>query len=88
MHPVSEGFRGKCPFPDHSSEQDRRDRFKDDRPLSDPDNNVDSLNVNKESKLFYCYGCQRGGDIFEYLRLMHGFNAKDAISHLDHLPKQ
>jgi DNA primase len=85
MRPVRGGLKGKCPFPDHASEQDRRKQFKDSRSVSDPDNKEDSLNVNTESKQFFCYGCQRGGDIFEYLRLMHGLRAAEAIEWLENL---
>jgi DNA primase len=61
--------------------------FKGKCPLPDHEDETESFNVNTEKNLFFCYGCQRGGDIFKYLSLMHGLNTEAAIKWLENPPK-
>ncbi|MBM4389459.1 MAG: DNA primase, partial [Deltaproteobacteria bacterium] len=41
-----------------------------------------SFNVNEEKKLFYCFGCQKGGNAITFLQFQMGFSFRDAVSHL------
>ena len=34
-----------------------------------------SFTVSKEKKMWYCFGCQKGGDLFMFLRLKLGFES-------------
>jgi DNA primase len=41
-----------------------------------------SFSVNRESGLFYCFGCQAGGDVFKFVELYEKVGFTDAIRHL------
>lgn len=44
-----------------------------------------SFNVNEEKKLFYCFGCQTGGNAITFLTLAAGLTKREAIERLSRL---
>jgi hypothetical protein len=41
-----------------------------------------SFCVYPETNSFYCYGCNQGGDVIKFTRLLYGFNFKQAVEFL------
>ncbi|GAV23333.1 DNA primase [Carboxydothermus pertinax] len=41
-----------------------------------------SFSVSREKNLYYCFGCQRGGDIFSFIMEKEKLNFKEAVSYL------
>jgi DNA primase len=41
-----------------------------------------SFSVNPEKKIFYCFGCGTGGDVFSFLMKIDGMNFPEAVHHL------
>ncbi len=41
-----------------------------------------SFNVNEEKQAFYCFGCQKGGDVITFLREIQNISFMDAVSQL------
>jgi hypothetical protein len=46
------------------------------------DDKQPSLHVYPATNSFYCFGCQRGGDAIEFVRLRFGYGFKDAIEYV------
>ena len=44
-----------------------------------------SFNVNEEKKVFYCFGCQTGGNAITFLTLVAGLSKREAIGRLAEL---
>ncbi len=40
-----------------------------------------SFTVNEETGSFYCFGCQAGGDIFEFSMRINGYDFREALEH-------
>ncbi|MEZ4814862.1 MAG: DNA primase [Bdellovibrionota bacterium] len=51
-------------------------------PLPGHTEKTPSFNINTRDNYFFCYGCQRGGDIFTYLELTRGLPFMDALKEL------
>jgi len=51
-------------------------------PLPGHSEKTPSFNINTRDNYFYCYGCQRGGDIFTYLELTRGLPFIEALREL------
>jgi DNA primase len=52
-----------------------------------------SFNVNEQKQFYYCYGCQKGGDVVSFLMEIHGMSFPEAIEELSErgkvqLPKE
>jgi DNA primase len=52
-----------------------------------------SFNVNEQKQFYYCYGCQKGGDVVAFLMEIHGMSFPEAIEELSErgkvqLPKE
>lgn len=43
-----------------------------------------SFSVNPIGQYFYCFGCQAGGDVFEFLMRYEGMSFKEAVLELAH----
>jgi DNA primase len=41
-----------------------------------------SFTVNRDRGLFYCFGCQAGGDVFKFIELQEQLGFQDAVRHL------
>src|SRR5262249_44984034 len=41
-----------------------------------------SFSVNEQKQLFYCYGCQRGGDVIKFLTELDGVSFPEAVEEL------
>jgi len=41
-----------------------------------------SFNINTRKNLYYCYGCQRGGDVFKFLEEVEGLSFMEALKEL------
>ena len=41
-----------------------------------------SFNVNEEKQIFYCFGCQKGGDVIAFLREINNLSFMEAVSQL------
>lgn len=41
-----------------------------------------SFSVNQEEGFFYCFGCQAGGDVIDFYRMINGLEFKDALTQL------
>lgn len=41
-----------------------------------------SFTVNPERQIFYCFGCNEGGDVFRFLMRREGFTFPEAVRHL------
>lgn len=41
-----------------------------------------SFTVNKETGLWYCFGCQEGGNLFQFLMKVENFTFSETVSHL------
>ncbi|MEW6081670.1 MAG: DNA primase [Bacillota bacterium] len=41
-----------------------------------------SFTVSPEKQLFYCFGCQEGGDVFTFLEKKEGMSFREALEHL------
>src|SRR5947208_1681015 len=41
-----------------------------------------SFNVNSEKQIFRCFGCNVGGNIFEFYKTFHGLTFKEALKEL------
>jgi DNA primase len=41
-----------------------------------------SFHIDRQKNLFFCYGCQRGGDVFTFLHLVEGLNFMEALKEL------
>lgn len=41
-----------------------------------------SFYVHPGKQVFHCHGCGRGGDVFEFARLLHGCSFREAVQHL------
>ena len=44
------------------------------------DERTPSFSVNVDEKLFHCFGCGEGGDIFRYIELTEGVDFPDAVT--------
>src|SRR5687768_7889880 len=41
-----------------------------------------SFQVDREKGLFYCFGCQKGGDVFTFLMMAERFTFPEAVDHV------
>jgi len=41
-----------------------------------------SFNINQEKQAFYCFGCQKGGDVIAFLREIHNITFVEAVGQL------
>lgn len=41
-----------------------------------------SFSVDPERQLFYCFGCQTGGDVFKFVMLYDGLEFRESVEHL------
>lgn len=41
-----------------------------------------SFNVSPDRQMFYCFGCQKGGDVFTFVMERHGFSFRQALEML------
>jgi DNA primase len=41
-----------------------------------------SFNVNEQKQFYYCYGCQKGGDVVSFVMEIHGMSFPEAIEEL------
>lgn len=41
-----------------------------------------SFHVYPESNSCWCYGCNQGGDVISFIRLLHGYSFQEAVRHL------
>jgi DNA primase len=41
-----------------------------------------SFAIDRQKNLYYCYGCQRGGDVFSFLQLVEGLSFIEALKEL------
>ena len=41
-----------------------------------------SFHVNEEKQIFYCFGCQKGGDVITFLREINNLSFVEAVSQL------
>lgn len=41
-----------------------------------------SFSVTKEKQIFYCFGCQKGGNVFTFLMEIEGYSFHEAVRHL------
>ncbi|NMB35854.1 MAG: DNA primase [Firmicutes bacterium] len=41
-----------------------------------------SFTVSPEKQIFYCFGCQNGGNVFSFIMQMEGFSFPEAVRHL------
>ena len=51
-------------------------------PLPGHSEKTPSFNVDSSKNLYFCYGCNRGGDIFTFLQLVEGLSFMDALKEL------
>lgn len=51
-------------------------------PLPGHKEKTPSFHIDTRQKLFYCYGCQRGGDVFTFLELVEGLSFMEALKEL------
>jgi len=51
-------------------------------PLPGHKEKTPSFHLDTRQKLFYCYGCQRGGDVFTFLELVEGLSFMEALKEL------
>jgi len=51
-------------------------------PLPGHKEKTPSFHVNTRDNFFYCYGCQRGGDVFTFLKLVEGVEFREALEEL------
>ena len=52
-------------------------------PLPGHDDPDPSFTVYPENQSFYCYGCNRGGDVFTFIKLVEQVNFREAIEKLE-----
>jgi len=41
-----------------------------------------SFYIYSQSNSFYCFGCNQGGDVINFVRLLHDFSFKEAVNYL------
>ena len=46
------------------------------------DERTPSFSVDPVEKLYYCFGCQVGGDVFTFLQEKDGLEFRDVVEHL------
>jgi DNA primase len=46
------------------------------------DERTPSFSVNAEEKVFHCFGCGEGGDLFKFVELTEGLPFREAVEHL------
>ncbi|MCD6727661.1 MAG: DNA primase [Solirubrobacteraceae bacterium] len=46
------------------------------------DERTPSFSVDAESKVFHCFGCGEGGDLFRFVELTEGLGFREAVEHL------
>jgi DNA primase catalytic core len=51
-------------------------------PLPGHKEKTPSFHIDTRQKLFYCYGCQRGGDVFTFLEQVEGLSFMEALKEL------
>ncbi len=54
-------------------------------PLPGHQEKTPSFHIDRQKNLFYCYGCQRGGDLFTFLELVEGLNFMEALKEYSEL---
>lgn len=54
-------------------------------PLPGHDEKTPSFNVTPQMQRFHCFGCDRGGDVYEFLQLVEGLAFNDAVEMLARL---
>ena len=42
-----------------------------------------SFSVNRKKQVFYCFGCQKGGDVIQFVRDLRGLSFIEALSYLN-----
>lgn len=52
-----------------------------------------SFTVNQEKQIFYCFGCQEGGNVFSFLMKINGMTFPEAVRHMAgkmgvHIPRE
>lgn len=52
-------------------------------PLPGHEDASPSFSVYPEEQHFYCYGCNRGGDVFAFLQLVEGVSFREAVERLE-----
>lgn len=51
-------------------------------PLPGHSEKTPSFNINTRKNLYYCYGCQRGGDVFKFLEEVEGLSFIESLKEL------
>lgn len=51
-------------------------------PLPGHKEKTPSFNLNPTTNTYYCFGCNRGGDVFTFLEIMEGLSFKEALEEL------
>lgn len=41
-----------------------------------------SFHIYPQSNSFYCFGCNQGGDVIDFVRLLHDYSFKEAVNYL------
>ena len=44
-----------------------------------------SFSVDPEAGTFYCFGCQKGGDVIQLVRLLYGLNFRQALTEINRI---
>jgi len=56
--------------------------FKANCPLPGHKEKTPSFHINTRDNYFYCYGCNRGGDVFNFLQMVEGLDFMEALQSL------
>ncbi len=51
-------------------------------PFPDHNEKTPSFSVNPDRQLYYCFGCKRGGNAFQYLQSYNGYNFPESVEYL------
>ena len=51
-------------------------------PFPDHNEKTASFSVNPDRQLYYCFGCKRGGNAFQYLQTYNGYNFPESVEYL------
>ncbi len=51
-------------------------------PFPDHNEKTPSFSVNPDRQLFYCFGCKRGGNAFQFLQTYNGYHFPEAVEYL------
>ena len=51
-------------------------------PFPDHNEKTASFSVNPDRQLYYCFGCKRGGNAFQYLQSYNGYTFPESVEYL------